>query len=517
MPGATATLPSLMTHAEWTKGTSVVLHKRSKELKAVDAGLERYHRTPSLLVLARLKQSFDSWKKSKGPGDAWKGSGRDKNQLATLLDQQLRGAGDTDVAGGAQAFMEPALINSRLGALYLFGHMDCDDSIFKVVLHGAIDLTTASLDYSGGDSDVAMGRTAKALEKGKDAAGAAADKIEAKLRPTAVGGATVASQQLLSANVVAPTDGRMRQAFEKIKATLYEYAQKIWDAIREQLAGAKQKFADMLADPSGTALAVLPGMLRKLCDLLAGKFLAAVAPLIGAGLDIAKGLANSIDSGVTKFKEWLAGRDVVLLAGHPGTIVKAIRRAMWFSVGEGVYDTLKGGLKLGMEFATYGASAIASLIVAIVEALVKTIWRVIELVRMRSFFKQANQYWDARNEAGALHTRPIAFNNWFKSYAVDMPALSVLALNSGVCGDKMHFLKMFKDDTAVITQAAFDGGVRYVDDLKIWGSKFLDDAGYSFSSQDPVVTGLLKLAQSHTKETGKAGKAWNATLGFLNA
>jgi hypothetical protein len=262
---------------------------------------------------------------------------------------------------------------------------------------------------------------------------------------------------------------------------------------------------------------VLPGMLRKLCDLLAGKFLANAAPFIGAGLDIAKGLANSIDSGYTKFKEWLSGRDVVLLAGHPGTIVKAIRRAMWFSVGEGVYDTLKGGLKLGMEFASSGASAIASLIVSVVEAQVKTIWHVIELIRMRGFFKQAAQYWESRNEASALHTRPIAFNNWFKSYAVDMPALSVLALNSGICGDKMHFLKMFKDDNAVITQAAFNAGVSYVDDLKIWGSKFLEDVGYSFSSEDPVVSGLLKLAQSHKKEVGKAGKVWGVALGFLNA
>ena len=98
-----------------------------------------------------------------------------------------------------------------------------------------------------------------------------------------------------------------------------------------------------------------------------------------------------------------------------------------------------------------------------------------------------------------------------------MPALSVLALNSGICGDKMHFLKMFKDDTAVITQATFSAGVKYVDELKVWGSKFLDDAGYSFSSDDPVVTGLLTLAQSHRQESGKAGKAWNAALGFLNA
>ncbi|MDH5540571.1 MAG: hypothetical protein OEY03_14315 [Rhizobacter sp.] len=517
MPGANATLPAVMTFAEWKKGTARTLHTRSRELKAVDVALEQYEHTPSAMRFARVKEAFGAWKKSKGPGDAWKGSARDQNQIITLLDQQLRGVGDTDVAGGAQAFMEPALINSRLGALYLFGHMDCDDSVFKVALHGAIDLTTASLDYAGGDSNVAMGQASSALGKGKDAAGKGADFVENKIRAASAGGGTVTSQQLLGGNVVPPTDGRMRQIWESIKATLYEYAQKIWDAIRAQLAGAKQKFADLLSDPAASALAVLPGMLRKLCDLLAGKFLAAAAPFIGAGLDLAKGLANTIDSGVTKFKEWLSGRDVVLLAGHPGTIVQAIRRAMWFSVGEGLYDTVKGGLKLGLEFASSGASVIGALIVSIVEALVTTIWRVIEIIRMRGFFKQAAQYWQVRGEAGALHTRPIAFNNWFKGYAVDMPALSVLALNSGVCGDKMHFLKMYSDDTSVIPQSAFDQGCKYVDELKVWGSKFLGDAGFSFSSQDPVVSGLLKLAQSHTKETGKGAKAWNAALGFLNA
>ncbi|SAL03692.1 hypothetical protein AWB78_06657 [Caballeronia calidae] len=52
----------------------------------------------------------------------------------------------------------------------------------------------------------------------------------------------------------------------------------------------------------------------------------------------------------------------------------------------------------------------------------------------------------------ALHTRPIAYNSWFKRYAVPIPALSVLTLNSGICGDKMHFLAMFKDNETIVTQ-----------------------------------------------------------------
>jgi hypothetical protein len=142
---------------------------------------------------------------------------------------------------------------------------------------------------------------------------------------------------------------------------------------------------------------------------------------------------------------------------------------------------------------------------------------VVELIVMRSFFRQARMHWEARLERSALHTRPIAFNSWFKRYALGIPALSVLALNSGICGDKMHFLAMFKDDSSIVSQTEFDAGVRYVDSLKVWGTDYLKDSGFAFASGDPVVTGLLKLATSHSEQTGRAGKAWKATLGFLNA
>jgi hypothetical protein len=141
----------------------------------------------------------------------------------------------------------------------------------------------------------------------------------------------------------------------------------------------------------------------------------------------------------------------------------------------------------------------------------------VELIVMRSFFRQARMHWEARLERSALHTRPIAFNSWFKRYALGIPALSVLALNSGICGDKMLFLAMFKDDSSIVSQTEFDAGVRYVDSLKVWGTDYLKDSGFAFASGDPVVTGLLKLATSHSEQTGRAGKAWKATLGFLNA
>jgi len=69
----------------------------------------------------------------------------------------------------------------------------------------------------------------------------------------------------------------------------------------------------------------------------------------------------------------------------------------------------------------------------------------------------------------------------------------------------------------VISQTEFTAGSRYVDSLKVWGSSYLDEVGFNFASGDPVVTGLLKLAQSHTEEISTGEKAWKFVVGFLNA
>jgi len=504
----------VVTYEDWMRQTSRTLLRRSLELKKVDAALQTYQRTPSYPALLALKQTFDAWKLAHGNGNEWRDSARNTNQYATLLDNQLKGIGDTDVALGAQAFMEPALINSRLGVLYLYSKLDCND-MFKVILEGALDLTTASLDFADMDDNISSG-----LEAAKDKAGSATSFVEAKIRAQIQqreGKETpVSSTQLLGTNVP-PPPGRLRAIWDRIREKLYEVAQKLLALARDQWEKAKEKLRWAKADPGGTALAIGPTVLRKLCDFLATHVLAKAAPFIGAGLDIAKGVLNTIDAGLTKFREWSAAKQVELVIGHPATIAEAIRRAMWFNVGKGLYETLKGGLDLGLQFASQGASSIVSLVMSAVEALAKTIWKLVEVVKMRSVFAQGRELWQARLQPDSLHLRPIAFNAWFKSHALMLPALPVLVLNTGICGDKMHFMKMFKDDDSVITQAAFDSGCRYVDGLKVWGSDYLKDCGFGFTSSDPVVKGLLQMARKHEDESSPLEQVWKATLGFVNA
>jgi hypothetical protein len=511
MPYAYASLPDIVRHDEWLRGTSSLLQVRSAALKDLDEQILLYQRIRTVHRFHSLVRAFERWQQSVGPGDAWKTISRNGAKCFTLLDQQLHGQGDSDAAGGALDFMAPALINSRLGVLYLFGNMEVEDDTFQVLLEGAFEVTNVGLGFAP-EANVAASRAAEVLDNSlvQKSASLALEQVQKKIKkhkePT-----LVSSNQLTLSTVTLPAlSSAARRLYDAIRAKVEEGAKKLWDMIRE-------KVTDIRNDPGGFALDTMPALLRKLVDVLCGKLLATLAPFIGAGLDIAKGIANTVDSSITKYREWVQGRDVQLLAGHPGTIVEAIRRAMKLSIGSGVYDLVKGGASLGLQFASQGASTIVDAVVSIMETLAKVIWKIVEIKRIKRFCEQAKEYWDARMQRDALHTRPIAFNNWFKRYAVSIPALSVLALNSGICGDKMHFLAMFKDDETIITQAAYTAGCKYVDSLKVWGSSYLGDAGFAFKSDDAMISGLLTLAANHAQEQTWDLKLRKAVLGFLNA
>lgn len=488
-----------MPYAHWMTATDVKLRPRSALLRQLDEAILTYERTGHPKALIAIQQRLKAWQDSKGPNEAWKKDARNKTLTITLLQSQAHGGGDTDAALGTPDFMSPGMINARLGVIYLFSKIKVDDTIFKILLNGAIDVTNAGLNAG----NQAAGYAATALGAAQGPAGSLADKAQNKVAHW------VSGKSLINGNAPPPTDSKARQLWDKVRTMIYDAAVKAWNSI-------KKKIAEFREDPAGTALDVIPGMLRQLCDFLTGQLIASLAPLIGSALDLTKGIANTIDAGMTKYNEWVAGRNVNLLEGYPSTVVASIRRSMTFSIGEGLYDTLKGAAKVGLDAGTAAGSTILGLVTDVLEAVIKTIWKVIECMRMNSFCQQAAKWWDVREERSALHLQPIAFNTWFKGYAMNIPALSVLSLNSGICGDKMRFLNMFKSDADVISQAEFEDGCRYVDSLKVWGSSYLKDCDFSFSSKDGVVEGLLKLAQSHTEESSVAEKAWQAVLGFLN-
>ena len=75
--------------------------------------------------------------------------------------------------------------------------------------------------------------------------------------------------------------------------------------------------------------------------------------------------------------------------------------------------------------------------------------------------------------------------------------IAAITLNSGICGDKMHFLNMFQKDGYAISQSDFNQGVRYIDGLKSYASEAIGNWGFQVSStakdgEGKMINGLLR-------------------------
>ena len=482
----------LMSSAEFLKRTKIAHHlrdPRSPELMAVDAALVRYEKLGDSGSLDMVKRALAKWKvkasKQGGP-EAWKKSARNASKAFEELTAQLSPQGDTDAGRGeVPAFMHANLMHSRLGVIYLFSRLETDTSIFKIALEGGLAVTGAALGFAGA--------SVKDGGLGNDAASAAG---------SIMGSVGV----VVDAGVIADAKDATMGERDPTRRTMFQRVRQYFENfIKSVVESLKEKFGDI--DTGAAAI-------KNLINVCMSSFAANAAPGLGAALDIAQGVGKTLQSAITRLNTWKQGKGVAILSGHPGVIVDSIKRSMNLSICEGLYTTLKGAGKAAMLGASAGASLIVDVVIAIAEMVIKIVWRVAELTHMRKFFAQAAEYWKEKDLPTAIHRRPYAFEHWFKKNALNVPTLSVLTLNSGICGDKMHFLKMYDDDAkTALSPADFQRGAAFVDELKGWGSQHLKSCGYKFTAKDKTVQGLLKLAQSHKGSLDDSGsKIFNMVL-----
>jgi hypothetical protein len=546
-----------MTYQEWLRETSQAMQPRGRVLKSLDYVLGSYIRSPNPATLQHLRLWLDEWKREQGPGDAWMHSKRNASSGAFIRLHKDLGGSDNDAVFGTQSFMAADLINARLGLLYLFGNLRCDDRYFKIATTGVLDLTIAAINFpaSSTNNEKLYGSgAALSLAKPELAAGAArldkrfnradvapppvdshtrrvADTLRAGgMEVELFGGAergrldlreqqrTVSSTQLLESRAYPPLDpaGReySRRIAEQLQAAGMEVELYLEQASTREVASEAPTQLSTASKVADKAWAIAPAKLRPVCDLLANTFYAHSTAL-GYGIGVLSSVVASIEAGTARFKEWRHGQGVQVLQGHPSTIVQAIRGAMNQRVAGSLYQLLKNSALLGLQIATTGVALLAALIASLLETLIGIVWRLFDIRRMQSFFKQAHEYWLSRDQAWALHTQPMMFNNWFKRYAVTTPTISVLALNSGICGSKMNFLKMFSSSNRVINQSTYDAGVRYIDELKGWGSQYLEDVGYAFSSDDALVSALIRPGYRPPEGFIKK-RLWRSFKAFIN-
>ena len=478
---------TLVSYDDWIKHTESLGARRSDELRALDGVIRAYQTDKSAAALTRVKNALAAWKKTQGAGDAWKKSRRNRDGYVELLTTQVEKGGDTDSAWGTTPnFMHENLINARLGVLYLFSHLTVSPRIFNVLLEGGLSIAGGALSYAGA-SDGLNNATANVVS-------------------TYQGLVMVPGNEILDAGWGA-TKPLILKPDAKTKLMTFMEKVKRWfeDVAKGLLESLKEKWKCEL--PAALVKAAVSAAISATQSALA-------SGLLSGALDLGKGVVVSVDAAVTKFKAWKSSRDVEFSSGHPKMVVDTIHRAMTVSIGEGLWTMMKGAANMGLAAASAGAGLIAGVLVAGAEMLAKLFWRLYETSQMRTFFTEAAEHWRNKDSGGALQTQPFAFARWYRKHVLLAPALAIITLNSGICGDKMVYLSMFKDDQSQISSAEFQAGVQHLDSLKVWGVKYLSETGFSFGANDTMAGKFLQFAKGGGNGVIEAHQA-NLTGGAL--
>ena len=469
----------LIEHRKWLSRTFVIGKPRSPELKAIDAALKAYELSGQDRDLDTIRTALAAWKQKEfKSGHSWKASVRNKDKAFEELGQRL----DLEPV---QNFYTKDLMHSRLGILYLFSEMEVESGLFEVIVSGGLNLA-GNVANVGGTFTASQDGAALATAIG-----------------TELGSLQVISSEALKMEAKPPaaSNPKLSSILNSIKTHLESFAKQIWDHLTSMFKkDANKSWIDFAGEWWSRITGVINAVLNQVAQ--------SAAPFVGAAFDIVQGTAKTIKACYERYQTYTRAKGVDMNDGHPAVIVKSIERTMTLGIGEGLYQALKGAATVGATAASAGAGAILSIIVAGCELIAKVVYRLWEGSKMKAFFADCKDRYKHHKSASKisdddlLHSG-VAFGAWYRAAAYTLPCLSALALCSGMTGDKMMYLSMFKDQKDLvpvkpgefmnpISQSEFDRGVTYIDKLKKTSKGYLSDSGFKFSSTDKVVEGLLR-------------------------
>ena len=354
--------------------------------------------------------------------------------------------------------------NARLGVLYLFGNLDPIPNILSVAVEGILGIASQGMTNGGKATVDAIKTTATTLSS-------VGEKV-------VMGNSHAGATESVS-------------AFRKWAEGL----------LKKLIAEIKIKFKE----PK-----FIVGSLKGLINAFVRLFAKEVAPFVKGVMDMVKGLAKAAPLIVTKIQTWWRSREVTLIEGHPTLMVNSIKRAMTLGIFEGLYIAIKGAVDIAITSITAGAAALVKVVIAFAEAAVKIVWRMFELIRIDDFCSKCRRAFAGRNAASALHKNPAAFTKMYKKYAMAVPVIAALTLNSGICGDKMRFIQLFNGDGSVISQSSFDSGVAMIDGLKPFAGQLLRNMGFGLvvkkGSEEALVKALINQAKAEPAPITTRGK-----------
>ncbi len=367
--------------------------------------------------------------------------------------------------------LEDGQANARLGVIYLFGHLNPSPNVFSVFLEGVTNL--------GGEALGFMGKT------------------------TGQAGFSIAKE---AASATKPMIAK------NLGGSLEKVTMGFWDWAEDFLA----KLVKELQAKFGSAKYIL-GQVKGLIPLFVQIFAKEATPFVKSGLDIVKGGFKSAEAAVVRFRTWWYGRQVELVPGHPTAMVEALKRALNTSLFEGLYLICKGAGNAALTVATVGASVITKVIVAFMEAAVKIVWRFYELIKMSEFCQWCADEWQQAEKPGCAANHADVFGEVYRKYAMAVPTIAALTLNSGICGDKKRYLQLFEDG-GLISQSNFDAGVKMIDGLKPFAGGMLRNAGFQLNpiaTKNNFVKTLVDRAKAEPTALTTSGKVCNWIHKFL--
>lgn len=507
----------------WMQDTARFGLRRSPELVAVDQAFLTHEKLGTPASKQGLERAFEAWKTKAGPGEAWRKSSRNHKRAADRLAVLLQGGADDDTAfhmGRVPDFMHEDLINARLGVLYLFSRLSVAPGLFTLVLDSGLDIAGQAMDLGGAsqaDQKTFKSVSGKVSKVAKPLGSAVEKKIENKIfAPTQPQNMSLpqGAPPSIPAGPRVVSSEKIQQEAASIGARITQVGQAIMAKIQEWFDMLVDKVVGILEKKFGT-LAGIAATVKSLVLALVKIVAKQAAPFVGAGLDLAKAVGETLKAAVTRFRTWADGKKVEIALGHPSTVVDSITRAMTASLFQGLWGVLKGAGGIAMQATSFGGATIVNMVIAAGELLIKFIWKLAETLHFNRFCTSARGHWEAQSGGDGLHRRPFAFNEWYRTAALNHPLIAILTLNTGICGDKMRYLAMYAPGGQQISTEQFQAGVRHLDNLKAWGSDYLSDSGFRLmSAGDALVENLVTgFATSH----GRPKNAFDKVMEVVTA
>lgn len=541
----------LVNPKEWLSRTKLTFARgRSTKLVIIDNAYAKYHQTRSDPDRQQLHQHLADYLIEKGRH--WERVKRNtaSGGLMKYIHDQTRAGPAAKKNVLAQRIPE-----ARHGLIYLWQYASIETQWAKIALEGALSIgsSTASMlqasGYSKGEDLRGLGVIVKGstLDKAVTYAGYAKNAAGVMgLTPSASGSGEMVQPKIAAIPEVrspAITLSELKNdptVIERAKHYFGSAFNTVYDAVRKAVmdifANLKHKYQ------TGEIWSSIGGGVASLINFILGKVLVHAAPLVGNVIEIAQGIAKTILAAKNRIIAYMNRGNFVMSPGHPSQIANAIEKQMNWSIANGAYSMAKGGLKLGGNIASWGASALIDVIAACVEFAWRFISRIFESHAMKNWIAEVRNITRVRGNWKADPSDPsgetkrpaivyddVAFTRLFERGCRASPCIPMMTLNSGISGDQMMFMKMFDDTGGILgqgngisssgnkpsasAQAEFDSATKYLTHIKQWGRNYLEGTGFKFTSADDVARGLMWHAITHHKSGSMS--TGDKVLGFI--